>query len=197
MIDVHFVIVGAVLTLGGEVFYIRDVLRGTVTPNKVTWLLWGLAPLLAFAVEIQGGVGLGALMTFSVGFGPLLVFFVSFLSPHALTRLTRLDIACGVLSLAGLAVWGLTRVGLFALVASVLADGLAALPTVVKSWRDPRTESATAFVGGLLNAAIALLTLRRLTMDNALFPGYIFAVNCILVYLIAVRPRILRRRLAP
>ena len=41
MINVHFVIVGAVLGLTGAAFYIRDTLRGITHPNRVSWLLWG------------------------------------------------------------------------------------------------------------------------------------------------------------
>jgi hypothetical protein len=54
--------------------YLRDTLRGTTKPNRVTWLLWAVAPLLAAAVELSEGVGLRALPTFMVGFMPLLVF---------------------------------------------------------------------------------------------------------------------------
>src|SRR5581483_5835501 len=103
MIDVHFVILGAVITAAGLVAYIRATLRGVTQPNRVTWLLWALAPLLAFAVEIHEGVGLQSLMTFTVGFGPLLVFLASFRSAGAVWEIRPLDYVCGALSLGGLA----------------------------------------------------------------------------------------------
>ena len=47
----------------GAAVYLRDTLRGTTQPNRVTWLLWAVAPLLAAAVEFNEGVGLRALPT--------------------------------------------------------------------------------------------------------------------------------------
>ncbi len=64
----------------------RDTVRGHSQPNRVTWLLWGLAPMLAFAAELKAHVGLSALMTFSVGFNPLLVLAASFVNPIVADR---------------------------------------------------------------------------------------------------------------
>jgi len=56
VLDVHFVILGAAIGSAGAALYLRDTLRGVTQPNRVTWLLWAAAPLLAFAVEVQAGV---------------------------------------------------------------------------------------------------------------------------------------------
>ena len=58
MLNVHFVFLGAAIGLVGQTFYVVDTIRGRTQPNRVTWLLWAVAPLLAFAVEIDKGVGL-------------------------------------------------------------------------------------------------------------------------------------------
>ena len=105
MLDVHFVILGAAIGSVGLFAYIRDTLRGDTQPNRVSWLLWAIAPLIAFAVEIHEGVGLQSLMTFTVGSGPLLVFIASFRSAGAVWKIGPLDYVCGLLSAAGLAVW--------------------------------------------------------------------------------------------
>ena len=187
MIDVHFVILGAVITSVGLVAYIRDTLRGVTQPNRVTWLLWALAPLLAFAVEIHEGVGLQALMTFTVGFGPLLVFIASFRSAGAVWEIRPLDYVCGALSLGGLGVWLATRHGTVALVASILADALAAVPTLRKSLWRPDTETLWAYVTGAVNAGITLLTITRYTTAVAAFPIYIAGIATLESTLIASR----------
>ena len=130
MLDVHFVILGAVIGMAGTAKYLWDTLRGVTQPNRVSWLLWATAPLLAFAVELHEGVGLQALMTFTVGFGPLLVLVASFRSPGAAWRIGPLDYLCGCLSVAGLGLWIATRHGTVAIVASIAADALAAVPTL-------------------------------------------------------------------
>ena len=47
MLDVHFVYLGAAIGAIGQVGYVVDTIRGRTQPNRVTWLLWALAPLLA------------------------------------------------------------------------------------------------------------------------------------------------------
>ncbi|HEY6396548.1 MAG TPA: hypothetical protein VIX82_03735 [Solirubrobacteraceae bacterium] len=50
-------------------------------------MLWTLTPLIAFAAERAQHVGLEALLTFAVGFGPLLVVVASFVDPRAYWKL--------------------------------------------------------------------------------------------------------------
>jgi hypothetical protein len=156
MLDPHFVILGALLSLGGGLNYAISTLKGKTKPNRVTWVLWTLAPLIAFAAELNKGVGLQSLMTFMVGFMPLVVVIASFLNKKAVWKITRFDIICGSLSLLGLGLWLLTREGNLAIVFGIMADGLAALPTITKSFHYPETETASPFWTGGTNALITL-----------------------------------------
>jgi hypothetical protein len=198
VINVHFVILGAVVGLCGSALYIRDTVRGLTHPNRVSWFLWGAAPMLAFAVEVRSGVGLRSLMTFTVGLGPLLVVAASFLNRNAVWRVTRLDVACGALSVAGTVVWLVSRQGLVALAASIAADALAGVPTLVKSWRAPQTESASAYLGALANSTITLLTVTTATAAIVAFPAYITLIAGVEVVLVAGRlgPRVRHLRQA-
>jgi hypothetical protein len=196
MLNVHFVIVGAVIGLIGAVLYARDTVKGITHPNRVTWLLWGAIPMVTFAVELHAGVGLRSLMTFTIGFGPLVVLVASFVNRTSVWRIGPLDYACGGLSVAGTVVWVLTREGMVALVASIAADLLAGVPTLVKSWKAPQTESAIAYLTALVNAVITMLTVTVFTTYVVAFPLYIVAVAGVELALIAGRlgPRWRARR---
>lgn len=64
VLDPRFVILGALLSSAGALGYARQTLLGAVAPNRVTWLLWTIAPLIACAAELTDGVGLPALLAF-------------------------------------------------------------------------------------------------------------------------------------
>ena len=196
MIDPRFVYLAMVLSLVGVAGYIRDTLRGVTTPNRVTWGLWALEGVLAFAVEIKQHVGLAAGMTLMLGLGPILVVTASFRHHHGVWRLTTFDIVCAVISLAGIAFWALVNAPTIALVSFVVADQVAALPTVRKSWLAPETETWWAFAMGSLNTGITLATLHEITTAGALFPGVIMLTDALLVILITTRvgPRVRWRR---
>jgi hypothetical protein len=102
MISENFIWAALLINLFGTVIYLLDTVKGRVKPNKVTWLLWTVNPLVAFAAEIHQQVGIQSLLTFAIGFGPLIIFLVSFVNKKAYWKTTRADIACGLLSLIGL-----------------------------------------------------------------------------------------------
>lgn len=184
MISDQFVLVGAALNLIGSLSYLRDTIRGKTKPNRVSWFLWAAAPLIAFSAQIGGGVGLPALMTFMVGFGPLLIFIGSFVTRQSEWRLTRLDFICGILSGIGILLWVITGDGILAIIFAIAADGLAAIPTLVKAYKEPKSENWHAFLLGAISAAITLLAIDTWDFAHVGFPAYILAVCMALFVLI-------------
>jgi hypothetical protein len=188
MINVHFVYLGAALGVAGSLVYVWDTWRGTTQPNRVTWLLWAFAPLLAFAVEFHSGIGLRALTTFIIGFMPLLVFAASFRNSGAVWKIRRFDYVCGAMSLAGTAAWLVTQNGVVAIVAAIAADFLAGVPTMMKSWSNPESETVTSYVGAVLNSGILLLTVRYWTTDVVAFPLFILCIASVQTVLVGFKP---------
>jgi hypothetical protein len=54
MLDPRFVVVAASFNLAGSSTYVVTMFRGEVQPNRMTWLLWTVMPLLVFAAEVTG-----------------------------------------------------------------------------------------------------------------------------------------------
>ncbi len=184
MINQNFVIVGAIIAAVGSLSYLVDTLKGRVKPNRVSFLLWSLAPLIAFFAEIKQGVGIQALMTFIVGFLPLTIFIASFVNKKAVWNLTGFDSICGVLSIVGLALWFITKSGNIAIIFSIVADGLAAIPTVVKSFNYPETESAWPYLASTISAILTLLTVKVWNVANVAFPLYIVLITLVIFSLV-------------
>lgn len=174
------VIIGSFFNLIGSSSYARDTFLGKTSPNRVTWFMWALAPLIAFSAQIAKGVGLSSLMTFMVGFGPLTIFIASFFNKKSVWKIGRFDIVCGSLSLVGLIMWLLIREGNIAILFAIFADFLAGVPTIIKSIKDPDSESSLVFLFGALSAGIAMLTLRTWTFEYLAFPLYIFVFCAVL-----------------
>jgi hypothetical protein len=187
MLHSNFVIVGTLIGAAGSVAYLVDTVKGRIRPNRVSFLLWSVAPFIAFFAQITQGVGLEALMTFSTGFFPLTVFIASFVNKQAEWKLTWFDVACGILSLAGLALWMITKVGNVAIFFSIVADGFAAVPTIVKAYRYPDTEVAWPWIATVVGVILTLLTLSKLTFANSGFIIYILFVNTLIYILVQFR----------
>jgi hypothetical protein len=184
MINENFIYAGAVLNLIGSIGYVIDTIKGKTKPNRVTWSLWALAPMVAFFAMLGEGVSItGGLMTFMVGFGPFLVLLASFVNRKSVWKITRFDIICGVLSLVGVGLWFITRTGEIAIAFSILADLLAGLPTLVKAFKEPETESYLVFLFGTISAAITLLAAKTWAFTTVSFALYIF-IFCLLMFIL-------------
>jgi hypothetical protein len=184
MLNPNFVIVAVVLQFLASLGYLRDTITGRVQPNRVSWLLWSIAPLIAFFAEIKQGVGVQAWVTFIAGFVPVLVFLASFINKKSQWHLGKIDLVCGVLSVLGLILWGLTRIGNIAILFSILADGLAAVPTIVKSYYHPESESYPVYFFSIVSSFVALLTLTNWNFQSYAFLVYLLVINTIFVLLI-------------
>ena len=187
MISPNFIIVGFILQLIGGWTYGIDTFRGKIQPNRVSWFLWALAPLIAFTAEVKQGVGLQSLTTLSAGLIPVFVFSASFYNKKAVWRLNWFDFICGGLSLIGLLLWIVTRVGNIAIICSIIADALAGVPTMVKSFRAPQSENYGVYLTGLISSVLTLFTITVWNFAAWGFPVYLIIVNLLLFSLIQFR----------
>lgn len=164
--------------------YFIKTIQGNIRPNQVTFFVWALAPLIAFTAEIKQGVGIQSLLTFWVGFSPLLILIASFINKKAHWKLGPFDFICGALSLAGLLLWYITQNGNLAIIFAIIADGLAALPTITKTYLYPETEDGWLFLASAISAILTLLTIRIWSFTHYGFPLYILIV-CLVIFLLA------------
>jgi hypothetical protein len=192
VLNPNLVFLGAFASLVGTLAYSWQTLKGKAQPNRVTWTLWSIAPILAFVAEVNQGVGLQSVMTLTLGLGPMCVLTASFISKSASWKLGSFDVACGVMSVVGIIVWAVTSNATVALVSFMVADGLAGLPTLVKAYRDPESEKPSTYIGGIINAAFTMATITKWTTAEFAFPVQILIFNSLEVFIITskIGPRL-------
>jgi hypothetical protein len=166
-------VLGACLGLSAGLLYAVAAWRGSVVPNRVTWSLWTVIPLIIFAASVSKGAGLQSLFSLAAGLGPGVVVLV-ILSRHNVShwKVSRLDLCCCILSLLAIGLWIITRDGDYAIGLSLVADASAAFPTVVKAYKEPSSESAIAYVLFMVGAVAVLLATKHWTWANVAFPLY-------------------------
>jgi hypothetical protein len=189
MLDQRFIFVAMALSAYGTVSYIRAVLAkdSTVRPHRITWGLWTVEGVLAFISETQQHVGLAALTTLMLGLMPGFVLLTTFIAKNGTWEVTTFDYVCGGLSVLGLIYWLASNQPLIGLLSFVVADQLAALPTLRKAWLNPESEQSQPFLMGSLYTGITLLTLPEFTTAGAAFPGAICVLDAIIAFLVITK----------
>jgi hypothetical protein len=192
---VHWlVLLSAAISLSGAAAYIRDMWRGKSKPNLVTWGLWAFAPLIATGAALSAGADSWATVRiFMAGFGPLLIFLAAFFIPQSYWKLTVFDYACGALSLIALGAWLVADSPILAILLAASADMLATLPTMLKAWKYPETETLYTYFVGLFTASIVIPAIPVWNIENSAFQVYLLVANTAL-FLIVMRGYVRRRR---
>ena len=174
------VIFGSLINFSGSLVYLRDTIRGRSKPNRVTFLMWTVSPMITTAAALSDGVRWPVLPVFMTGFVTLLIFLASFLNPNAYWKLTRFDYFCGVLSILALVLWATTKEPSVAVLFAVASDLFATTPTLIKSWRHPETETGIAYAASFFSAITALLVIETWTFTAYAFPIDMLLVNSLI-----------------
>jgi hypothetical protein len=184
MLPEQIVYLSLIFSVYGIYFLIRDILQGKTKPNLVTWFFWSLAPLVGTFLQLKAGAGLSVLPVFLAGFFPLIIFVIAVLQKNAYWKLTTFDILCGVFSLIALVLWIATGKAGISILFAILSDAFAAIPTLVKSWKFPDTETAMGYMPGIFNNILGLLVIKEWIFSIYSFGIYFIVLNTVLIIFI-------------
>lgn len=165
------------------IFYFKSIFSGETKPNLVSWFIWMLAPFIATFFQIKAGAGLVALPTFLAGLGPFLVVAFYIFKRNAYWKLGILDFICGIFAFLALILYIFTHNLSISILFAILSDGLAAVPTIVKSWKFPETETPYPYFAGIWGNTLALLIIK-----SWIFTIYSFSVYNILINIAILFP---------
>lgn len=188
MIPEYFALIGAAIASIGGVQYLYLTIVGKVKPNKVTWFFWAAFPMIAFAAQLSQGVGIIAWATFSAGAPPLFILLASFANKDAYWELRKIDYTFAALAIVGVVLWQVTNSPNIALTFAIFADLAAALPTVIKAYKNPETEDWQPFAIGTFGFVFALLSVQIWSYENYAFVVYVCLINAAIALLAARKP---------
>ncbi|MFA6353873.1 MAG: hypothetical protein WCW93_02990 [Candidatus Paceibacterota bacterium] len=184
MLSENIIFITVLLSLTGSFFYIKDIFYGQTKPNLVSWVLWMLAPFIGVFFQIKAGAGLSIIPVFMAGFIPLVVIIVSLWHKNAYWKITRLDIICGLLALMALIIYVFTHNLGISIIFAILSDGLAGIPTIIKSWKFPETETAAVYAVSIFNNILALFIIKSWVFSIYSFNIYLILLNIVIVFCI-------------
>lgn len=163
-------IIAGILAIGGYVPYIISIVRGKTKPNKATWIIWTVVGgLLAFSYIAEGDIKT-IWLPLGYFFGPLLAAILSF--RYGYSAWARLDTICLTVAIISIVPWIFSHATITLLI-NVLIDASGAIPTLVKTYREPETEDFTAWSIFLIANTIQLFAITEWNLA-AIYPIYLF-----------------------
>jgi hypothetical protein len=184
MLPENIIYIGVVINLVFTVWYIKTIFKDGTRPNPISWFVWTLAPFVGVFLQLKSGAGLSVLGTFMSGFGPFLVLVFSLFRKDAFWKINKFDVICGLTALFSIVLYIITNNLGISILFAILADLLAYLPTMIKTYKFPKTESASIYMGGIITNSLALLIIKDWSLAVYAFSVYLVLANLIEVALI-------------
>ncbi len=163
------------LNLVGYFPYIRDILRNIVKPHPVTWAIWTILTIIVAFNQVRNGGGYSNLFLISTAILVGTVFILSL--RFGMGGASKIDRACLVLASFLLLYWLITKETHRSTFYAVIIDGIGALPTLIKTYHHPKSETYTVWILAAIAGLLTVLSVPRLDWVLIIYPLYIFFMD--------------------
>ncbi|MEN9621904.1 MAG: hypothetical protein RLZZ67_338 [Candidatus Parcubacteria bacterium] len=157
MISTHTLsVMAGILLIVGYIPYIWEVIQKKTVPNRASWFIWALSTVsLLFGVQ-ETGTHEAVWVPIADAVGCTIIFFLAL--PFGVGGWSKTDRVSLVISVSSLFLWWYTGNAFIALIANLLVYVTGYIPTIAKAWKDPKSESKSAwslfFAGVALNLVV-------------------------------------------
>jgi hypothetical protein len=173
------------ITAFGTVVYIGKIFRREAGPNLVSWSVWSISPVVGAHVALSSGAGnIEVARTVAAGILSLMVLVAIVVSSFSWPKFSVSDVVCGVLALGSIFLWLVKSLPYDATFAALLADGIAAFPTVASARRKPYHEALSPYLAGGISSLLAVFAQESSEFLCLVYPVYLVALNLLIVTVI-------------
>jgi hypothetical protein len=169
MIKTALGVAAILLTFAGYIPYVRDVMRKRTHPHAYSWFMWATTSLIIFGLQLKGGAGTGAFVTLAAVIVTYLIFGLAL--KYGKSDITKIDTLFLVLAIIAASLWLLAKQPTLSVILLTVAETLAFIPTIRKSWNKPYGETLSSYGLNALRFSLALLALKHYNLLTTLYPA--------------------------
>ncbi|HEY4521904.1 MAG TPA: hypothetical protein VJH05_02070 [Candidatus Paceibacterota bacterium] len=161
-------IISIILVFVGYGPYVWNILKRKTIPHTFTFLVWGLAGSIIWTLQVYGGAGVGAWITFAVSAVCIFILFLCF--KYGERSITKLDVVFLVMALFSLFLWLVVKQPLLSVILIVLTDVLGFGPILRKSWNKPHSETLFTWWVAAFRHGLGIVALQNFNIFTLLYP---------------------------
>jgi len=171
-------VVGAITVLMTIIicsFYIRDTIKGKITPHPLSWGIWLIITCTVFLAQISDNAGPGAWMNGVVTLINLIILTLSLKNGLGIIR--KLDVIVFSLAIIAILTWIITSSPFYSVIILVVANTLGFIPTFRKSFHQPYSEPIYLYSIGFFRHGLSIIALSNYSIITALSPAMLVIIN--------------------
>lgn len=169
-----FGILSALFTFGGLVPYFLEIHKKEIYPHNLSWLGWAFITLVGGVAMLAEGWSWSVIIIFANTLSCLLIVGYSVYKKVGVWSTTKYDYIFFGLGILGIILWQTFDIPIIAVVCSVLADLFFGIPTIIKSYKNPKTELPIAWFACMMAGLFSLFSVKSFAVIDFLYPLYLF-----------------------
>ena len=170
-----FGLLSGLLPLLGMFPYVRDILRHKTKPHRGSFLIWTVLGAIAFFSQLAKGATWSLFLPAADTVATCSIFGLSLW--YGAGGLNKRDMGALLLAAVGLFLWYFTKQPLTALLVVIGVDAIGTVLTVIKTHREPHSETFSSWLLASLGGLFATLAVGKLSFALLVYPIYIFLAN--------------------
>lgn len=186
MIDVNaiFGTFSILLMTLGAIPYIIDIHLGRVRPHIMSWLGWSAITTLGASAMMAGGASWSTSIIWANSLICLFIAIYSALRRAGVWSTTIYDYLFFILGIIGLILWQVLDLPLVALICAILADLSFGIPTIIKTYKDPTSETMTPWIFSTLSGIFSLFAVSTFAFYDVAYPAYLFFYDATILLIV-------------
>lgn len=179
-----FGIIASILILIGALPYIRDIIQKTVRPHVLSWLGWGCITALGASAMMAEGSTWVAVIVFANTISCFFIVFLSILNRVGVWQTTFFDWLFFGMGVMGLLLWQTLHMPVLALVCAIIADLAFGIPTIIKTYQDPASETPFVWIMASISGMLSMLTISVWAFYEVAYPLYLLLFDSLVLLLV-------------
>jgi len=177
-----YVLISSILLLGSLFAYLPGILNGIVKPHRTSRLIFLIIDLLTITSLFAQGNQIALFLSGASVIQSIIIFLLSI--KYGMGGYSKQDLICLFMALTGIILWRITSNPIIALYCAISADFIGMIPTIIKTYRFPKTENWIPWAMCSLAAMINLLAIENKTLQVISYPLYLMLINFVMVPII-------------
>lgn len=168
----------------GGIPYLRDISKGSAQPHVLSWLGWAFITALGGAAMFAEGSTWAVAILFANTFLCLTIVGFSLIKKTGVWATGKYDYVFFALGILGLILWQVLDLPVLALICAITADLFFGLPTVIKTYKNPASETVFVWATATASGLFSLFAVQNFAFHEIGYPLYLFVFDSVVLLLV-------------
>lgn len=179
-------VLSAIIFILGDLPYVYDTITGKTKPQRITWGVVFLLNCIGFANQYASGAK-NSLWIF--GAAVIVTGIIVILSiKNGVGGHGKIDVFSLFAALLGIGLWAMFDSPFLSIVANLCVATIALIPTFIKAYKEPGSETKITWLLGAISALLASVSVGSLNLNLLILPVASTVLQLTMAYLLYFGP---------